>query len=232
MKKIVFLFLSLLLVLNIQNTQAKVNWKINHFLSNWYCYTFNIENTENNVLSNWEIEFFIPQYPNVYQTWNWNYGVISDYKYKITANDSSKNIWIWEKIEAWFCATNVSIQPTNIKLSFTTPQSGTTIINENNTNNSSSKNTSITTNSSYYLEYFRTQKNQITFKSNSLNNFQSKLDKYIEIHLTNKKNYKWITYYRNKVIQELKSFEDKKISDKKLKVRLKMYFYNIKLLLK
>lgn len=234
MKKLLITFLSILLILNIEDTQAKVEGKVTSFLSNWYCYTFYVGNDENATLSNWKIDFFIPQTPNVYQTWNWDYKVLWDNQYQIVSNNSTWSvISAWWKIETWFCATNTSIQPTNIKFSFlssTWSSSNSQIKEEIKPTNSA--NEVNTTNLWYALQYFNEGKKELTFKINSLNVFQVKLDRYIENKISNLKNYKLITYYRNWFIKDLKDFEDKKISSWKLKARIKIYTHNLKLFLK
>lgn len=237
MKKLIFLFLSVLFLLNIENTEAKVEGKVTSFLNNWYCYTFYVENDQKATLSSWKIDFFIPQTPNVYQTWNWDYKVLWDNQYQIISNNSTWSLLsAWWKIETWFCATNTSIQPTNIRFSFlsstwssSNESSSTTQNQSNNTNQTNNSNTS---NLWYALQYFNTEKKALSFSNNSLNIFQEKLDRYIENKISNLKNYKLITYYRNWFIKDLKDFEDKKITSWKLKARIKIYTHNLKLFLK
>lgn len=79
------------------------------------------------------------------------------------------------------------------------------------------------------LSYYKKEKEIINFRNKTFARVQSKLDNYIEDKLkwSKKYNYKWIVYYRNWLINDLKDYEDSKITAWKLKARIKIYLNNI-----
>lgn len=68
----------------------------------WFCYSFNIQNTSTNDITNRVIWFQLDNWI-ITSSWNWNFSNLSN-QYEVRSNSTSTDkLSPWENIEIWFC---------------------------------------------------------------------------------------------------------------------------------
>lgn len=137
MKKIKFLILFMFIcsfLLPVKIFAEFEGWVFSKW-DTWYCYRFNITNSNQDHLSNWNITFTIPENSNMYEKWSWNFEKNKG-TYTITPLDWNYFLLKWGSTEVWFCINNNQTFPENIKFSLDEVNTSTNLVElKNNSDN-------------------------------------------------------------------------------------------------